>query len=314
MFTGSMVALATPFKNGEVDEERIPGLVEHQLKNGTDVICPCGCTGEAATLTHDEQIRIIERVVEVVAGRVKVVAGTGSNSTSEAIKLTKLAKKAGADGALMITPYYNKPTQNGLRLHYEKIAASVDLPIMLYNVPSRTGVNMLPDTVAKLSKIDNIVAIKEASGSVDQAEAILSMCDITVVSGDDKLILPMMALGAKGVVSVAANVVPEAIAYLVELIKNSDMKTARKLHYILLPLFNILFCETNPIPVKFALSLLELIQNELRRPLTPLEESHRVDVEVTLRTFYVNIDTEPFPSFAMNAHLAAYARRKIMGL
>ncbi len=274
MFTGSMVALATPFKNGKVDEERIPGLIEFQLSKGTSVICPCGCTGEAATLTHDEQIRIIERVLEVVAGRAKVVAGTGSNSTEEALKLTKLAKKAGADGALMITPYYNKPTQNGLRLHYEKIAASVDLPIMLYNVPSRTGVNMLPDTVAKLSKVDNIVAIKEASGSVDQVSAILSMCDITVVSGDDSLTLPMLAVGAKGVVSVAANVAPAEVAALIDSFNSCNMEEARRIHYQLLPLFKVLFCETNPIPVKRALNMMNLLENELRPPLTPLSEEN----------------------------------------
>jgi 4-hydroxy-tetrahydrodipicolinate synthase len=270
MFTGSMVALATPFKNGGVDEERIPELVEFQLSKGTDVICPCGCTGEAATLNHDEQIRIIEIVVEAVAGRAKVIAGTGSNSTKEALALTKRAKEAGADGALMITPYYNKPTQKGLVLHYETIAKAVDLPIMLYNVPGRTGVKMSPETVAELSRIENIAAIKEASGSVDQVSAILSLCDITVVSGDDSLTLPMLAVGAKGVVSVAANVAPAEVAALIDSFNAGNMDEAQRIHYQLLPLFKVLFCETNPIPVKRALSMMNMIENELRPPLIPL--------------------------------------------
>jgi 4-hydroxy-tetrahydrodipicolinate synthase len=274
MFTGSMVALATPFKDGKVDEARIPKLVEFQLGRGTDVICPCGCTGEAATLTHDEQIRIVEIVVETVAGRAKVVAGTGSNSTQEALILTRRAKDAGADGALMITPYYNKPTQKGLRLHYETIAKKVDLPIMLYNVPGRTGVNMLPETVAELSHIENIVAVKEASGNVDQVSAILSMCDITVLSGDDSLTLPMLAVGAKGVVSVAANVAPAEVAALIDSFNEGNLEESQRIHYQLLPLFKALFCETNPIPVKCALSMMKLVENELRSPLTPLSKEN----------------------------------------
>ena len=271
MFTGSMVALATPFKDGQVDEARIPELVEFQISRGTDVICPCGCTGEAATLNHNEQIRIIEIVVEAVAGRAKVIAGTGSNSTDEAVSLTRRAKEAGVDGALMITPYYNKPTQHGLKLHYEK-AASVGIPIMLYNVPSRTGVNMLPETVAELSKVENIVAVKEASGSLDQVSAILGMCDINVLSGDDSLTLPMLAVGAKGVVSVAANVAPAEVKALIEDFNECNMEEARAIHHELLPLFKVLFCETNPIPVKRALSMMGLVENELRPPLTPLSE------------------------------------------
>jgi 4-hydroxy-tetrahydrodipicolinate synthase len=270
MFTGSMVALVTPFRKGKVDEAKIPELVELQVSKGTDVICPCGCTGEAATLNHDEQVRVIEITVEAVNRRAKVVAGTGSNSTEEALILTRRAKEAGADGALMITPYYNKPTQRGLMLHYEKVAAEVDIPIMLYNVPSRTGVNMLPETVAELSEIDNIVAIKEASGSVDQVSAILSICDITVLSGDDSLTLPMLAVGAKGVVSVAANVAPAEVAALIDSFNACNMEEARRIHYQLLPLFKVLFCETNPIPVKRALNMMGLIENELRSPLFPL--------------------------------------------
>ena len=281
MFTGSMVALATPFKNGAVDEEKLPELVEFQLSKGTDAICPCGCTGEAATLSHNEQVRVIEIVIEAVAGRGKVIAGTGSNNTEEALELTRRAKQAGADGALMITPYYNKPTQGGLILHYTR-AAEIGLPIMLYNVPSRTGVNMLPETVAELSKVENIAAIKEAAGSVDQVSAILSICDINVLSGDDSLTLPMMAVGAKGVVSVAANVAPAEIKALIEDFNEFNMEEAQRIHYELLPLFKALFCETNPIPVKRALNMMGLIENELRQPLVPLSAENEPKLKAVL--------------------------------
>ena len=282
MLTGSMVALVTPFKNGQVDEARIPELVEFQLSRGTDAICPCGCTGEAATLNHNEQVRIIQITVDAVAERAKVVAGTGSNSTAEALQLTRRAKEVGADAALMITPYYNKPTQRGLKQHYEKIAAAVDIPIMLYNVPSRTGVNMLPETVAELSKVDNIVAIKEASGNVDQVSAILNLCDITVLSGDDSLTLPMLAIGAKGVVSVAANVAPTEVAALIDSFNKGSLEESQRIHYQLLPLFKVLFCETNPIPVKCALGMMGLIENELRLPLTPLSRDNEPKLRAVL--------------------------------
>jgi len=281
MFKGSMVALATPFKNGQVDEARIPELVEFHLSKGTDAICPCGCTGEAATLTHDEQIKVIKIVIEAAAGKAKVIAGTGSNSTDEALTLTRRAKDAGADGALMITPYYNKPTQQGLIQHY-KAAAAVGLPLMLYNVPSRTGVNMLPETVAKLSEVENIVAVKEASGSVDQVSAILNLCDINVLSGDDSLTLPMLAVGAKGVVSVAANVAPAEVKALIDDFNDFNMEEAQRIHYQLLPLFKALFCETNPIPIKRALSMMGLIENELRPPLTPLSAENEPKLKAVL--------------------------------
>jgi len=281
MFKGSMVALATPFKNGQVDEAKIPELVEFHLSKGTDAICPCGCTGEAATLTHDEQIKVIGIVIEAAAGKTKVIAGTGSNSTDEALTLTRRAKDAGADGALMITPYYNKPTQQGLIQHY-KAAAAVGLPLMLYNVPSRTGVNMLPETVARLSEVENIVAVKEASGSVDQVSAILNLCDINVLSGDDSLTLPMLAVGAKGVVSVAANVAPAEVKALIDDFNDFNMEEAQRIHYQLLPLFKALFCETNPIPVKRALSMMGLIENELRPPLTPLSVENEPRLKAVL--------------------------------
>lgn len=281
MFKGSMVALATPFKNGTVDEATLPKLVEFQIGKGTDAICPCGCTGEAATLTHDEQVRVIDIVIEAVAGRAKVIAGTGSNSTAEAIELTRRAKQAGADGALMITPYYNKPTQRGLIMHYTE-AARIGLPIMLYNVPSRTGVNMLPETVAELSKVENIAAIKEAGGSVDQVSAILNLCDINVLSGDDSLTLPMLAVGAKGVVSVAANVAPAEVGAMIDDFNECNMEEAQRIHYELLPLFKALFCETNPIPVKRALSMMGLMENELRPPLMPLSAENEPMLKAVL--------------------------------
>lgn len=283
MFTGSMVALATPFKNGVVDETTISELVEFQIGNGTNAICPCGCTGEAATLTHDEQVRVIDIVIEAVAGRAKVIAGTGSNSTAEALELTRRAKKAGADGALMITPYYNKPTQRGLVTHYKK-AAEIGLPIMLYNVPSRTGVKMSPETIAELSKVENIAAVKEACGSVDQVSAILNLCDINVLSGDDSLTLPMLAVGAKGVVSVAANVAPAEVKALVDNFNDCNIEEAQRIHYELLPLFKVLFCETNPIPLKKALSMMGMTENELRPPLEPLSAENEPRLRAVLES------------------------------
>ena len=281
MLKGSMVALATPFRNGAVDEARVSELVELQVEKGTDAICPCGCTGEAATLTHNEQVRVIEITIEAVAGRAKVVAGTGSNSTKEAVALTRRAKEVGADAVLMITPYYNKPTQQGLILHYKE-AAAVGLPVMLYNVPGRTGVHIAPETVAELSKVENIVAIKEASGSVDQVSAILNLCDINVLSGDDSLTLPMLAVGAKGVVSVAANVAPAEIKAMIEDFNDCNMEEAQRIHYQLLPLFKALFCETNPIPLKRALNMMGLIENELRPPLIPMSVENEPKLRAVL--------------------------------
>ena len=268
MFKGSFVALVTPHRaDGTVDERRFRELIEFQIKNGTHGIVPCGCTGEAATLSHEEQKKLVKITVEAVNKRVPVVAGTGSNNTAEAVDLTRYAKKAGVNGALMITPYYNKPTPEGQYRHYEKVAKEVDIPIVLYNVPSRTGISMLPKTVARLSKIDNIVAIKEASGSLDQVSQILSLCDITVLSGDDSITLPMMSIGAKGVISVAANVMPKEIARMVDLALDGESEQAKKIHFKLMPIFKGLFIETNPIPVKTALSLMGKIEANWRLPL-----------------------------------------------
>jgi len=286
MFEGSMVALVTPFNNkGQADKEKIKQLAEFHVSKGTDVIVPCGCTGEAATLTHDEQKDIIRFVIETVAGRLKVVAGTGSNSTAEALHLTQYAEKVGADGALMITPYYNKPTPAGQYEHYKTVAEKVTIPIVLYNVPSRTGISMLPETVAKLHKIDNIVAIKEASGSLDQVSNILNLCDITVLSGDDSLTLPIMSVGGKGVISVVANIIPDMMADMVHSFLDGDAARAMQVHRRIFPLCKALFYETNPIPVKRALSLMGMIEYNLRLPLVPMSEENETRLKKVLKDF-----------------------------
>lgn len=290
MFHGSYVALATPFKeNFDVDFDAYGRLIDFQLDHGTHGIVPCGCTGEAATLTHDEQKQIIKFAVERVAGRVPVVAGTGSNNTKEALGLTAFAKEVGADGALLITPYYNKPTPAGQIAHYKLIAERVDIPIMLYNVPGRTGTNMTPETVAELSKVPNIVAIKEAAGSMDQVSQIIMLCDITVLSGDDSMTLPMMAVGARGVVSVAANVVPDRMAALCDKFDEGDLDAARAIHYELMPLFKGLFIETNPMPVKAVLAHMGLIKNVLRLPLTPMLPQKFKQIKPILQTLSIPV-------------------------
>ena len=270
-----MVALVTPFKdNGEVDEEKLKEIIDFQVKEGVEGIVPCGCTGEAATLSHEEQKMVIRLSVEITAGRVPVIAGTGSNSTEEALDLTRYAKEVGSDGALLITPYYNKPTPEGQFLHYEKLAKEVDIPIVLYNVPSRTGISMLPETVERLSKIDNIVAIKEASGSLDQVSQILSLCDITVLSGDDSLTLPMLGIGGKGVISVVANIVPGDVRAMIDAFDSGNLEEALRVHYKLFPLCKAMFIETNPIPVKTAMLLLGRLNGRFRLPLCPLREEN----------------------------------------
>ncbi|MCK4519318.1 MAG: 4-hydroxy-tetrahydrodipicolinate synthase, partial [Candidatus Omnitrophica bacterium] len=276
MFKGSFTALITPFdKDGQIDEAKFRELIDFQIENGIEGIVPCGCTGEAATLSHPEQKRLIKITVEAVNKRVPVMAGTGSNSTDEAIGLTEHAKKAGADGVLIITPYYNKPTPRGQVLHYEKIATKVDIPIILYNVPSRTGVSMKPEVIAELSKIDNITAIKEASGSLEQVSQILSLCDIDVLSGDDSLTLPMMALGAKGVVSVAANVVPEEVSSMTKAFLEGNAEKAKELHFKLYPIFKAMFIETNPISVKTAMMFMDMLNGVLRLPLCAMTEENQ---------------------------------------
>jgi len=285
MFKGSFVALATPFKNGKVDEKTYRRLIEFHIDNGTDGLVPCGCTGEAATLNMDEQKRLIKIAVETCDRRIPIVAGTGSNSTREALELTMSAKKAGCDGALIITPYYNKPTPEGQYRHYAEIANNVDIPIMLYNVPSRTGISMHPSTVARLSRIDNIVAIKEAAGSVQQVADIISLCGIDVLSGDDSMTLPFMSVGAVGVVSVAANLIPRKIHDLVSTFAEGDMVKSRKVHYEIMALCKTLFIETNPIPVKTALGMMGMIEEEFRMPLCGMMEENRARLKKVLTEY-----------------------------
>ncbi len=272
MFTGSHVAIVTPFRNGTLDERALGDLIEFQIANGTNGIVPCGTTGESATLTHEEHDRVIAFTVEAVRRRVPVIAGTGSNSTDEAVSLTKHAKQAGADGALLITPYYNKPTQDGLFRHYKAVAEAADIPLVLYNIPGRTGVNMAPATVARLATIRNIVAIKEGAGSLPQVSEIIQACGdkMTVLAGDDALTLPMMAVGAKGVITVTANIAPADMSAMVAAYLAGRIEDAKRLHYKLYPLFTALFFETNPIPVKTALAAMGKIDGELRLPLSPM--------------------------------------------
>ncbi len=285
MFTGSLVAIVTPFKNGKLDERALGDLIEWQITSGTHGIVPCGTTGESATLTHAEHDRVVAFTVEVVRRRVPVVAGTGSNSTEEAIALTKHAKAAGVDGALLITPYYNKPTQEGLFLHYKAVAEAVDLPLVVYNIPGRTGVNMLPSTIARLTVCPTVVAVKEGSGAVQQASEIIQLCGerLTVLAGDDALTLPMMAVGGKGVITVTANLVPTKMAQLVNAFREGKFEIARATHYELYPLFTALFYETNPIPVKEALHLMGKIAPEIRLPLCPMGNDNKAKLLTVLK-------------------------------
>ena len=272
-----MVAIVTPFIDGGVDEEKLRDLVEFQIENGTDAIVPCGTTGESSTLDYVEHDRIVRIVVDQVSGRVPVIAGVGSNSTREAIEITRRAKDLGADGALLVTPYYNKPSQEGLFLHYRSIADAVALPQVLYNVPGRTSVNLLPETVARLAVHSHIVAIKEASGSLQQACEILSLCGehLTVLSGDDFITLPMLTCGAKGVISVTANIMPKEVADLVDAFFAGNLEEARRLHLYLLKISGAMFMETNPVPVKTGVSLMGWCSDEVRLPLAPLAEANR---------------------------------------
>ncbi len=272
MFKGSIVAIVTPFKDGKVDEEAYRELIEFQIENGTSAIVPCGTTGESATLSMEEHARVIEIAIEAVNKRVPVIAGTGSNSTQEAIELTEHAKKAGADATLQVTPYYNKPTQEGLYQHFKAIAEAVPLPQVLYNVPGRTSVNLLPQTVARLAELPEVVAIKEASGSLGQMAEVVRLAGdkITLLSGDDNLTLPVLAIGGKGVVSVVANIVPKDNAEMVKAWEEGDVKRATELYYKLLPLCQAMFYETNPIPVKTSLALMGKISREMRLPLCPM--------------------------------------------
>ncbi|MCX5835575.1 MAG: 4-hydroxy-tetrahydrodipicolinate synthase [Deltaproteobacteria bacterium] len=276
MFKGAIVAIVTPFKNGQVDEETYRKLIEFQIANGTDGIVPCGTTGESSTLSHEEHDRVIAIAIDAAKKRVPVIAGTGSNSTDEALRLTRHAYEAGADGALMVCPYYNRPTQEGLYQHYKLIAESVPIPIIPYNIPGRTGVNMLPETVARLSEISNIVGIKEASGSLKQMQDVISLCgdDFDVLSGDDFFTLPLLLIGGKGVISVISNIVPADMANMIDAFEAGNIAQARKLHDKMVPLIDALFIETNPVPVKAALSMMGKIDYDVRLPLYKMSDSN----------------------------------------
>ena len=277
MFHGSIVAIVTPFKNGGVDEGALRDLIEWQIASGTRGIVSCGTTGESPTLSHEEHDRVVEFTLEVAGGRVPVIAGAGSNSTREAIDRTRHAKEVGADGALLVTPYYNKPTQEGLFRHFRAVAEAVDIPIVLYDVPSRTAVGLKAETVARLAEIPNIVGIKEATGSLQQESDVLGLCpeDFAVLSGDDFVVLPLYSVGGRGVISVTANVAPKDMAELCDAAEEGDWPRARELHYKLRPLNAAMFIETNPIPVKTALGLMGRIPEDLRLPLCPMSETNR---------------------------------------
>ncbi len=287
MFQGSLVALVTPFRDGKVDEAKLRELVAFHVQNGTDAIVPCGTTGESPTLSHAEHKRVVEIVIEAVGGRVPVVAGTGSNSTAEAIDLTAHAKKAGAAGALVVNPYYNKPTQEGLYRHFRAIAEAVDIPILVYNIQGRTAVNVETDTLARLAQIPNIVGVKEASGSLDQMTQVILACgpDFTVLSGDDNLTLPLMAVGGRGVISVVANVVPKETAEMTRAALEGDWKRARELFHRLFPLCRAMFIETNPIPVKEAMAMMGMIAPEFRLPLCRMADQNRERLRTVLKQF-----------------------------
>lgn len=272
-FAGLSVALVTPFKEDEVDYDTFGLQIEFQIEAGTNCLCPVGTTGESPTLSHKEHERVIGFVIERVGGRCKVMPGVGSNSTSEAVRLTKFAEQAGADAALQVAPYYNKPTQQGFYEHFKALAEASSLPQCVYNIPGRTGKNIEPDTIARLAEIKNITLVKEATGSLDQASQILNTTDLTVLSGDDSLTLPLMAVGASGVISVVGNLVPQDMIALTAAIGAGDYDKARQLHHKLFPLCrDMLGLATNPIPIKAAMQLVGRDTGELRLPMTPLEE------------------------------------------
>jgi 4-hydroxy-tetrahydrodipicolinate synthase len=286
MFKGSIVAIVTPFKKGKFDEKAYGDLIEWHIAEGTHGIVPCGTTGEASTLGFEEHYRVIEVAVNAANKRIPVIAGTGANSTDEAIEITKKAKKLGADGALLVTPYYNKPTQEGLYRHYKAVADAVKIPIVLYNVPGRTAVNMLPSTVARLTECKNIVAIKEATGDMKQVSEIIRLCGdrMAVISGDDFTTLPLLALGGTGAISVSANVAPKAMAEMCSAWEIGDIAKARELHYKLEPINASMFIETNPIPVKTALAMMGKIQEEFRLPLCEMSKANKDKLKGVLKS------------------------------
>jgi 4-hydroxy-tetrahydrodipicolinate synthase len=285
-FAGVTVALITPFKGGEIDFAALGRLVDWHVEQGTDCLCPVGTTGEAPTLSHEEHERVIAAAVEHAAGRIKVVPGTGSNSTREAVRLTKFARRSGADGALLVGPYYNKPTQEGYYRHYAAVAEACDLPVILYNIPGRTGSNILPETIARIAEIPSVVAVKEATGSLDQASHVASLCDLTILSGDDSLTLPLLSIGGRGVVSVVGNLVPRDLKALLAAHEAGRNADALQWHRRLFTLCrDMLGVATNPIPVKTALRLLGRDSGELRLPLCALDDAGEGRVRQTLSAY-----------------------------
>lgn len=285
MFKGIMTALVTPLRDGRVDEDSLRKLVDWQIQGGAHGLVPCGTTGESATLDHEEHEHVIDVVIDQAGGRVPVVAGTGSNSTWEAIKLTSHARKAGAAAALLITPYYNRPTQEGLYRHFEQVAKEVDIPVVLYNVPSRTGVNMLPETVARLARIENVVALKDAAGNVKQTLDTITACDgkIEILSGDDFANLAIWSVGGSGAISVTSNVAPGLVAESYNAWERGDCERAAQLQRKLHELNCCMFLETNPIPVKWAVHMLGLCGEEIRLPMIPLDPNHRPRLEKAMK-------------------------------
>jgi 4-hydroxy-tetrahydrodipicolinate synthase len=287
-FQGSFVAMVTPFRNGKVDEAKLRELVELHVTHGTDGLIPCGTTGESPTLSHDEHRGVVETVIEAARGRIRVIAGTGSNSTTEAIEMTKHAERAGAAGALVVNPYYNKPTQDGLYRHFRAVAEAVAIPVVLYNIQSRTAINVETDTMARLARdVKNIVGVKEASGSLDQMSQVIAACgpDFSVLSGDDNITLPLLAIGGSGVVSVIANIVPRETADLVHAALEGDWKRARDLHYRLLPLARAAFLETNPIPIKEAMAMAGMLEPEFRLPICRMSDANREKLRAILKPY-----------------------------
>jgi 4-hydroxy-tetrahydrodipicolinate synthase len=287
-FQGSFVAMVTPFRNGKVDEAKLRELVEFHITNGTDGLIPCGTTGESPTLSHDEHHRVVELVIEAARGRIRVVAGTGSYSTSDAIEMTKHAERAGAAGALVVNPYYNKPTQEGLYRHFRAVAESVAIPILVYNIQARTAINVETDTMARLARdVKNIVGVKEASGSLDQMSQVIAACGpgFSVLSGDDNITLPLLAIGGSGVVSVIANIVPRETADLVHAALDGDWKRARDLHFRLFPLARAAFLETNPIPIKEAMAMAGMLEPEFRLPMCRMSDANREKLRAILKPY-----------------------------
>ncbi|MCX5685963.1 MAG: 4-hydroxy-tetrahydrodipicolinate synthase [Candidatus Omnitrophica bacterium] len=287
MFKGSMVALVTPFKNGKIDEKALGALVEFHIKNGTSAVVPCGTTGESATLSYDEHDKVIELAIQFSKGRIPVIAGTGSNSTEEAIALTMHAKKAGANASLQVSPYYNRPTQKGLYLHFKAIAEAVDIPIIIYNIASRTGVNIEPETFAKLAEIKNIIGVKESSGSLEQMSRIRKLCpkNFLLISGDDALTLPVLSIGGVGIISVVANIIPGDVADMCRAFESGSIKKAEELHYKMLGLVKAMFIETNPIPVKTAMGLMKMCEPDLRLPMCEMLPENREKLVKALKEY-----------------------------